>query len=340
MKKYFVIFILAIFAAGSIAFFVRDSIKNLVFTFFEERPPILEVSHAPISETEILLRETIIVPNGKEGEWDETIREPGNVVYKDGVYFLYYSGHTGTENPDTTGGEQPKIGVATSLDGKYWQKKGIALNLPSEDPFVILYQDTFYLFYEDKRLVPSTTVSVAISEDGLNFKLLKKDVLIPQKESWQDSDMGSQVVIHDGAKWVMLYEGRGKSSRGWVGYASSDDLINWQARPEPVFKGSYRWPWDMYLKWDNYVVPSDIIKNGDFYFMTVQFSGHKHFWQQGILKSTDLIRWEQVSDYPIHPSGTVMFSPGGVFSLAPEGLVNYQTLKAVEDDNRFYNRQL
>ena len=248
-----------------------------------------------------------LINKGDAGEWDESIREIGNIVYSEKLqhYFFFYSGHTSSNT-----GQNTFIGVAQSEDGINWQKMGKAFDEQAEDPYVVIHNDTFYMFYEDKSEIPFRKIDLVTSQDGIHFTTQKRGVIEPKGDEWQKTDVSSPAIIKHNDEWVMLYEGRGShgisKNRGMIGYAHSKDLINWSSNDEPVFKGSFRFYPDLLLKWDNYVVPDDIIKNDDKYVMSYHGYGWKRIWQTGLASSKDLKTWEKLNDKPIHPTSTVM----------------------------------
>src|SRR3990167_8015272 len=84
----------------------------------------------------------------ESGDWDEYFREIGNVILAGDTYYFYYSGHQGV---NYKGKSDIYVGVATSKDGKNFIKQGRTMDLPAEDPYVIVKDNVFYMFYGYKE---------------------------------------------------------------------------------------------------------------------------------------------------------------------------------------------
>lgn len=235
---------------------------------------------------------------GNSSEWDEYIREIGNIIYhlQNEEYLFFYSGHNGEYTQNNV-----FIGMAYSKDGINWEKYGKMLDLSGEDPYVIYFNNNFYMFFEDKEEVPFRRISLATSKDGRNWEVAKRGVINPSKFifSWQHQDVSSPVVIQVNNGWVMIYEGRGFFNQGKFGYAYSEDLINWNKKRCPIFSGeSY---------WDYHVVPDDIIKHDNSYIMTYHGYNKKiGEWQSGLAVSNNLKYWKTLTKDPISESDTLM----------------------------------
>ncbi|HQJ56425.1 MAG TPA: hypothetical protein PLH46_02165 [Caldisericia bacterium] len=235
---------------------------------------------------------------GNSSEWDEYIREIGNIIYhlQNEEYLFFYSGHNGEYTQNNV-----FIGMAYSKDGINWEKYGKMLDLSGEDPYVIYFNNNFYMFFEDKEEVPFRRISLATSKDGRNWEVAKRGVINPSKFifSWQHQDVSSPVVIQVNNGWVMIYEGRGFFNQGKFGYAYSEDLINWNKKRCPIFSGeSY---------WDYHVVPDDIIKHDNSYIMTYHGYNKKiGEWQSGLAVSNNLKYWKTLTKDPISESDILM----------------------------------
>lgn len=236
-----------------------------------------------------------IIDAGDPGDWDENIREIGNVVIgpdRDG-YFFFYSGYQGEYRQDNV-----FVGMAHSNNGSDWIKHGKILDTPAEDPFVIVEGSRFYMFYEDKEDSSFRRLSLSTSVDGFNWSVEKKGVINPVEGTWQRRDVSSPAIIRSEGRWTMLYEGRGGENLGKIGRATSVDLINWSISAEPVYGGEFNW--------EKYVVPDDITYRNSSYYLTYHAYGDSCGWQTGIAFSKDLVNWAPLNEYPVHSSSTVM----------------------------------
>ena len=128
--------------------------------------------------------------------WDEYIREIGNVVQKDGIYYLYYSGHRG---PNYRGKPDIYVGVASSVDGNTWVKHGIVMSDPAEDPHVLVKDGKCYMVYEEKSEIPDRRTSMAESADCVRFTRTAFGILDYQPNTWQGKAAGLHPVRRHGA---------------------------------------------------------------------------------------------------------------------------------------------
>jgi len=256
---------------------------------------------------EIKLNESLdnklIISAGSSNSWDEHIREIGNIIYNPQTkeYLFFYPAHNGEYKQNNV-----FVGMAYSKDGINWEKYGKVLNLSAEDPYVILYNNTFYMFFEDKDEVPFRRTSLATSQDARNWTVIKRGIINPNLIGWQSQDVSSPVVLQVDNGWVLIYEGRGSLKRGSLnqgkfGYAFSKDLIDWEKKKCPIFSGgSY---------WDNHVVPDDIIQYENNYIISYHGYNKKiEDWQSGLAISKDLKKWKTLTNDPISDSSTIMLS--------------------------------
>lgn len=259
-----------------------------------------------------------LIESGEAGQWDEIIREIGNIVYHDGSreYYFFYSGHNGPYLQNNV-----FVGMAFSEDGERWTKHGSVMDVPSEDPYVVIHNGTFYMFYEDKSEVPFRKIDMATSMDGKTWTVVKRGVVAPTGSGWQSTDVSSPVVFKSRYGFVMLYEGRGKGNRGKIGIAESENLLNWKMRDEAVFDGDARWT--------QAVVPDDVMETDDGIILTYHGNLRDSVWASGLAVSKDRFTWTPMSDRPVHAANTVMMThihqhyrfvaetPKGVFFLIP-----------------------
>ena len=258
------------------------------------------------------------IPRGNSVDWDQHIGEIGNVLYEPKdvgyEYKLFYSGYRGDYMQDNV-----YIGFAFSSDGESWSKYGQILSHPSEDPYIVKVNDTYYLYAEDKADTPFRNIRRWHSSDCRRW-VDDGVVLEPRFWSlWESQDVSSPVVWTEDNVWFMLYEGRGGGphnvlgppsrlwgylSRTWVntggkiGLATSTNGVDWtRSKSNPVFIGSGK---DKTFD-RNQVVPDDILNVDSTYYLTY----HAHSgsdWNCGVAKSSDLISWahatEPMSNFP------------------------------------------
>jgi beta-fructofuranosidase len=137
--------------------------------------------------------------------WDDFTTWTGSVVHDDtGLWHLFYTGSRRAEK-----GLYQRIGHATSTDGHHWQRVNGGLCLDLTGPVAD--------FYEKDHAA------------GL----------------WHDRAMRDPWVMRDpeGKGWLMYFTARAPAiaeanAGGAIGFATSDDLINWTLQP-PVFTGGF-----------------------------------------------------------------------------------------------------
>jgi predicted GH43/DUF377 family glycosyl hydrolase len=247
---------------------------------------------------------------GAAGEFDEHIREIGNVLCEPDEadpgkkYKIFYSGYHGTYKGNNVG-----IGYAYSADGKTWTKRpNKIIDRPLEDPYVVNNDGTYYLFAEDKADMPFRNIRRYHSPDCLNWAD-DGDVFDVRAGGdpvdWEAQDVSSPVVWIENNIWYLLYEGRGGGYWGKIGLATSHDGVHWtRYKNNPVFDCGPPGNWD-----ETNVVCDDIIKVGARYYMTYHgygASGPTGYWS-GLAYCDDLHNWVRHSDNPFSICPTVMF---------------------------------
>ncbi|WP_432662618.1 family 43 glycosylhydrolase [Wukongibacter baidiensis] len=242
-----------------------------------------------------------IIQVGDNGDFDEGIRELGNIIYdsENKEYKLIYSGYKKEYE-----GNNVYIGYAHSSDGKEWIKEGKILNRASEDPYLIKTGKSYYLFVEDKEEVPFRNIRRFSSKDFIKWN--DDGIVLETGDScsWEDKDVSSPVVWIENNMWYMLYEGRSeKNQKGAIGLAVSKDGLNWTknsknpilvANNKKFFKEKHP-----QIKWATHLVPDDIIKLDENYYLTVHAYNPKDGWLPGLINSKDLTEFNDALDGPI-----------------------------------------
>ncbi|MCA9139313.1 MAG: hypothetical protein KDB00_21210 [Planctomycetales bacterium] len=193
---------------------------------------VLRVSDRPVLEL------------GEIGMFDQFGIYPISVIAHKDTFRAYYAGWTRCESvPFNTG-----IGVAESEDGgKTFAKlgPGPVIEYTPDEPFVISgpkirrFHDKWYLWYiagrkwvlDDGRPEPVYKIRMATSDDGLHWNKHGKDLIESRIEP--DEAQASPDVVFSGGKYHMFFcyrrsrQYRGKSGGYRIGYAHSNDLVNW-----------------------------------------------------------------------------------------------------------------
>jgi predicted GH43/DUF377 family glycosyl hydrolase len=185
-----------------------------------------------------------IIDIGGSGAFDEFGVYPTSVIRENDVIHAYYGGWTRCESVPFN----VAIGYAMSKDGgKRFRKPypGPILSYSINEPFILSgpkirkYNNTWYLWYiagrkwiiADGKPEPVYKIRMATSSDGLTWKKHDKD-LVPDKLNLDEAQASPDVFYHN-KKYHMFFcyryaSGFRSKERGYrIGYASSEDLLNW-----------------------------------------------------------------------------------------------------------------
>ena len=181
---------------------------------------------------------------GDKGTFDEFGTYPTSVIRNGEDVIAYYAGWTRCESVPFN----VAIGMANSNDeGKTFNKMGSGpvLSYSMNEPFVLSgpkirrFNNQWYLFYisgtkwieNNGKPEPVYKIRMAISDNGINWKKTEKDLIESKLEA--NEAQASPDVFFWNNKYHMFFcyryslGFRGKEKGYRIGYASSDDLINW-----------------------------------------------------------------------------------------------------------------
>ena len=186
-----------------------------------------------------------ILKLGDLGTFDEFGTYPVSVIRNKSEIWAYYAGWTRCESVPFN----VAIGAAISTDnGETFTKMGSGpvLSYSRNEPCILSgpkirnYSDTWYLFYiAGKKLLanngkpePVYQIRMAQSTDGINW--LKQDKNLIDTKLELNECQASPDVFYYKNKYHMIFsyrysiDYRGKEKGYRLGYASSEDLINWK----------------------------------------------------------------------------------------------------------------
>jgi hypothetical protein len=181
---------------------------------------------------------------GALGEFDEFGTYPISVVKTEREFIAYYGGWTRCESVPFN----VAIGRARSIDGISFSKVGLGPVLPPlmDEPFVVTspkirhFGNQYVLAYtagrkwfsHEGRMEIIYKLRIAFSDDGINWNRLGRD-LIADTLGPEEAQASPDITFSDG-KYHMFFcyrqptDFRKNSARGYkIGYAWSEDLINW-----------------------------------------------------------------------------------------------------------------
>lgn len=194
---------------------------------------ILRVSPGPVLEL------------GKLGTFDEFGTYPMSVIRDGDVIHAYYGGWTRCESIPFN----VAIGYAVSQDeGETFKKKGTGpiISYSPDEAFILSgpkirkFDNIWHLWYiagrkwkvVDDKPEPIYKIRMASSMDGINWTKLNKDVILDKLG--EDEAQASPDVIFSSGRYHMFFcyrqasDFRRNKDRSYkIGYAFSDDLLNW-----------------------------------------------------------------------------------------------------------------
>ncbi len=229
---------------------------DFVRIYFSCRPPADEngqyVSYSAYVDVNrenlfdiLRVSETPVLKLGELGMFDEFGTYPVSVIRHNNEVRAYYAGWTRCESVPFN----VAIGYAVSNnEGKTFEKigSGPILSYSIDEPFILSgpkirrFNNKFYLFYiagkkwilDDGKPEPVYTIRMAMSDDGLNWAKENRD-LITYKVEENEAQASPDVFYYEGRYHMFFcyrhsagYRGKEKGYR--IGYAGSDDLLNWQ----------------------------------------------------------------------------------------------------------------
>jgi sucrose-6-phosphate hydrolase SacC (GH32 family) len=185
-----------------------------------------------------------ILKLGEPGTFDEFGTYPTSVIRNGKDVYAYYGGWTRCESVPFN----VAIGLAISNDdGVTFKKygKGPVLSYTPDEPFVLSgpkirkFDDLWYLWYiagrkwiiADGRPEPVYKIRMASSVDGVDWTKLNKDLIESRIE--EDEAQASPDVIFCNGKYHMFFcyryssNYRGKEKGYRIGYAFSDNMLDW-----------------------------------------------------------------------------------------------------------------
>lgn len=197
-----------------------------------------------------------IMTLGARGTFDEFGVYPASVIRSGNDIRVYYAGWTRCESVPFNAA----IGMAVSHDsGDSFVRvgDGPVLSYSPDEPFILgspkarRFNDVWYLWYasgrkwadSDGRLEPIYRIRMASSPDGINWNKQGVNILAPRL-SEGECQAGAD-VIECGGRFHMFFSYRHYALRNYlIGYASSDDLVNWTRADATAGIGVSETGWD------------------------------------------------------------------------------------------------
>lgn len=234
-----------------------------------------------------------VLPRGAAGEFDSVDALNPSVVYRDGVYYNFYSGWDGSTW---------RTGLAVSGDGIRWRKRGAVLTPdPSgwEGDYIaangsaLLVGGDFYYWYQAGR---PPRIGLARSPDGMRWNKHPQPVLeLGPRGAWDERAVADPYVIRFGDDFYLFYLGEDRARRQRLGVARSRDGIRWQKlRTNPVLELGERGAFDEVGLGE----PAVWASHG-WYWMLYTGRDRREWRRIGLARSRDGVRWQRVSSRPV-----------------------------------------
>ncbi len=166
------------------------------------------------------------------------VNDPNGLVYYKGNYHLFYQHAPDFEVP---WGQPMHWGHAITRDFITWEELPVALFPDMEydnggcwSGTAIVKDDILYLFYASIYTPQGTdekiqTVSIATSDDGINFKKYEGNPVIKSYPSDGGPDFRDPALCFiDGKYYCVMATGHPKTKEGRLLLYRSEDLLNWQ----------------------------------------------------------------------------------------------------------------
>ena len=243
--------------------------QNIIRVYFSSRPrqnvsltSYVDLNSSNLSEVNFLNPKPILELGGL-GMFDEHGIMPSSVIKYEDVVFLYYSGwSTGTTLPysnftglaisENDGKTFKKVGSGPILDRTFWSPYS------ATSPHVLKRAKDWFMFYcsgtnwveINGKLEHVYDIKIAESNDGIKWEQSGK-VAIPQKHP--NEAITKPTIYSDGKTFHMFFcyrdsqDFRGGTNSYQIGYAKSNDLLNWDRNDSfaGITKGPENWDNEM-----------------------------------------------------------------------------------------------
>ena len=245
-----------------------------------------------------------VLQRGAFGSWDANITWSHDVIWDDGLFKMWYAGHSGSAGPWS-------IGYATSENGKSWTKYANNPVLTGDatkwygsklwNPRVVKVDSVYHMYFGSAG---AKVTGHATSSDGINWTFTADPVLeVGGTTAWDGKQVSPIDIMVDTSGYRMWYNGYSVNDVGAVGLATSDDGITWTKHSNnPILERSADGKWDS----DPTFYAGGVVYNGKFYYMFYSGNDGTKYNQIGRAYSLNGEYWSRVTkDAPEVPHGPV-----------------------------------
>jgi predicted GH43/DUF377 family glycosyl hydrolase len=181
--------------------------------------------------------------------WDGKGVSAPSVLYKDGVWHMWYAGKNVMRY---------SIGYATSPDGINWTKyeqnpvltasaEGQADDVDTVSPHVLFKDGVYHMWYAGRG--DTDQIFYATSPDGVQWtKYANNPVLrLGGDFDWDNGEIAAPSVLWSGAQFEMWYQGYSRGTlQHYIGHATSSDGYTWTKDALNPVVGLEAGVWDSY----------------------------------------------------------------------------------------------
>lgn len=181
----------------------------------------------------------------------------GSAMVRDGQLHYWYQA-----------GNPPRIGLATSPDGRRWTRQSAPVlgtgpvgswdERGVGDPNVVEAGGHLYVWFVGMDRARRQRLGLATSRDGLHWTKLRSNPVLELGEdgAFDENGLGEPAVWASNGHYWMLYTGRDRTERRRIGLAESEDGVTWHRSSRvPVFEGGE--PWNRQVVCDPTVLPAE-----------------------------------------------------------------------------------
>lgn len=226
----------------------------------------------------------LVMSPGATGTPDDISVTQPDILYHNQQYHMYYSGYDG---------DRMTICHATSPDGIVWTKNAANPILVSDPatwhgeslqlPRVIIIDEVYHMWFRSNN-----RVGHAVSQDGLDWTFTGFPVLEGTLGTWDGDLVAFAEVIYSDSLFQAWFCGSNNNIAA-IGYATSEDGVEWQKLPDPVFEASDD-GWDSGL-----IYASSVVSNGGYYYMWYSANDGTELSRIGRASSLDGINWARIT---------------------------------------------
>jgi hypothetical protein len=254
-----------------------------------------------------------VLTTGAAGEWDSGFVFAGSVIYKDGIYHMFYAGG------EDFSIKPHAIGYATSEDGLHWTKYASNPILKMDTaisqgdiPYAlpVVDGDTWVLYFNDVRNLGGVSRDImrATAPTPTGPWTIDEAPVLESggSEEWDHSRMEINSVIRDPDQYVLYYYSQRLDVYPGIGMATSPDGVTWTkyndpattepafANSDPVFEPGESGLWD-----DNGVIPTVLHTDNGWEMFYMGSGDYGTTWALGYATSPDGIIWTRFSSEPV-----------------------------------------